>query len=251
MIMQPYKRTKRSIPLSILLVKGALLLGGIVVVFVLIRLLVGKSRPMPLAVDDVRREFASKAALIAKIDELEHALGAQAALVEQSAMLEQENEALKAQFGRSPAKEGTLARVVAAPRRSFYDTLVIDAGSDEGVAVGAIAYAFDSIALGSVASVDAHRAVVELFSAPARETAGTAEGSETTITLIGRGGGEYEVRMPRDMHFTIGELVSYQSIDSAVLAKVEKIVTDPRDPFQRLLAKAPVNLSALKFVIVK
>ena len=129
--------------------------------------------------------------------------------------------------------------------------MVIDAGSAEGVSEGAVAYAFDSIALGTVASLDSHRAVIQLYSSPGRQTSGTAEGSETTITLIGRGGGEYEVRMPRDMHFSIGELISYQSIESAILAKIERIATDPRDPFQRLLAKAPVNLNALKWVIVR
>jgi hypothetical protein len=57
--------------------------------------------------------------------------------------------------------------------------------------------------------------------------------------------------LPRDVPFNVGETVSLQSVQVASLAVVEKVVTDPRDPFQRLLAKVPVNLQALKFVVVK
>jgi cell shape-determining protein MreC len=128
---------------------------------------------------------------------------------------------------------------------------VIDAGSVEGVSIGQHVFAFDSIAVGVVTGLDTHNATVELYSAPGRETTGTATGNNVAVTLIGRGGGEYEVHLPRDVHFDIGESIAYQSTTSAILAQIEKITTDPRDPFQRLLAKAPVNLNALKWVIVK
>ena len=71
------------------------------------------------------------------------------------------------------------------------------------------------------------------------------------LKLLGRGNGEYEVHMPRDIRFDVGSIIAYQSSTPTILAQIERIVTDPRDPFQRLLAKAPVNLQALKWVIVK
>ena len=92
---------------------------------------------------------------------------------------------------------------------------------------------------------------MHLFSAPGKTTSGTAAGNDVGVTLIGRGGGEYEVRIPRDVEFVVGELIAHQSSTTRVLAEIERIATDPRDPFQRLIAKAPINLQALEWVIVR
>ncbi len=249
--MQQFKRSRRTIPLPALLLRMTVIAVGVIILFFIIRMVV-REVPVPaLHADNIRDGFSSKRALILKINELENEIASNYEASLESALLREENEALKAEFGRLPAAKGTLARVLTAPNRSFYDTMIIDAGSAAGIAMGQIAYAFESIAIGTVASVEENRATVQLFSAPNRETAGTAEGSDVSITLIGRGAGEYEVRMPRDLHFEIGETVSLQSVHMAMLARIEKIATDPRDPFQRLLAKAPVNLAALKFVVVK
>ena len=99
--------------------------------------------------------------------------------------------------------------------------------------------------------VSENSSTVLLFSASGRETVGTTSGSDIALTLIGRGAGEYEVRMPRDIVFEQGGLISQQSLEVHPLATIQKIVTDPRDPFQRLLAKAPVNLQTMKWVVVK
>lgn len=155
------------------------------------------------------------------------------------------------ELARGIEPKGKLAHVLTEPNRSFYDTIVIDGGSTIGIHEGQIAYAFDSVALGTVSAVTPTTATVLLYSAPERETPGTSVGSDVTVTLIGRGGGEYEVRMPRDVRFEVGGMIAQQSINVANLARIEKIVTDPRDPFQRLLAKAPVNLQALKWVIIR
>src|SRR5690606_1039257 len=108
-----------------------------------------------------------------------------------------------------------------------------------------------AIALGTVSEVYNQKALVTLFSQSGRETVGNVVSSEMNITLVGRGAGEYEVRMPRDIAFAVGDKVSFQSINPTVLAEIQKIMTDPRDPFQRLLAKTPMNLVNLKWVIVK
>jgi cell shape-determining protein MreC len=158
---------------------------------------------------------------------------------------------LKAEFGRSDHIKGVLARVVVPPNRSIYDTIIIDAGVDEGITIGQNVFAFGSIAIGTISDVSTNSSTVSLFSASGRQTAGTTTGSDIAVTLIGRGAGEYEVRMPRDIVFEQGGGISTQSLGVHTIATIQKIVTDPRDPFQRLLAKAPVNLQTMKWVIVK
>jgi hypothetical protein len=57
--------------------------------------------------------------------------------------------------------------------------------------------------------------------------------------------------MPRDIVFEQGGIITEQTLKLNTIAVIQKIVTDPRDPFQRLLAKVPVNLQTLKYVVVK
>lgn len=251
--MSPYKTTRRHHN-PVLFILRILGIGMLVALLVLgIRFLVKAHGEViiPLYPDSFDATLMSRRALIAKTNELQSTLNSFNAQMSNLSLLESENRALKMELGREPAMRGTLAHVLTLPNRSFYDTFVIDAGSAEGIEVGKEVYAFNAIALGSVTSVAEHTAVVTLFSAPGHETSGTAVGSDVSVTLIGRGGGEYEVRMPRDVHFEVGSAIALQSVYPAVLAEVQKIITDPRDPFQRLLAKAPVNLTALKWVIVR
>jgi len=224
-----------------------------VIVIIIATLLVKKiaSHVPPVYGSTVSNELLSKRALISKVTALESQINSDQAQLSTLAQLQNENDTLKAELGRTPPPTGILANVLSLPNRSFYATMNIDAGSAEGIKQNMTAYAFGSVALGTVTSVSTHTATVQLYSAPGHQMTGTAVGSNVAVTLIGRGGGEYEVQLPRDVPFDIGSTVSAQSIDVATLATVEKIITDPRDPFQRLLAKAPVNLQALKWVIVR
>ena len=250
--MQPYKTTRRSPLTARYLVKGALVVVSSILFFLIISAVFKMIRTPSLHKPLLSEQLSSKKALIAKIDMLQQSIGESMIANQEAEMLRRENDALKTELGRTVTHgAGVLARVLTLPNRSFYDTIIVDAGRYEGITEGDMAYAFDSILLGTVTDVREHQATVQLFSAPGRQTAGTAEGTDVAITLIGRGAGEYEVRMPRDVQFVIGELISYQSVGVAILAKIEHIATDPRDPFQRLLAKAPVNLAALKFVMVR
>ncbi len=193
----------------------------------------------------------SKRALVSKVVGLQTTIDSYNAQISTVSQLQSENAALKAELGRTPAPTGVLAHVMTLPNRSFYNTVLLDGGNAEGIHESMVAYAFNSIAIGTVSSVTAHTATVQLYSATGRQTTGSVIGSDVAVTLFGRGGGEYEVQLPRDVPLDVGAAVSMQSVNVATLATIEKIVTDPRDPFQRLLAKVPVNLQALKWVIVR
>lgn len=208
-------------------------------------------RVPPVYGGTVGDQFLSKRALISKVNAMQTTIDSYNAQLSTLSQLQIENNALKAELGRSAAPVGTIATVMTLPNRSIYDTFLIDAGSAEGIKQGMVVSAFGSVALGTVSSVDLHDATVQLYSAPTRQTSGTAVGTTVAVTLIGHGGGEYEVQLPRDVPFNVGDTVALQSTTPSTLATIEKIITDPRDPFQRLLAKAPVNLQALKWVVVR
>ncbi len=234
-------------------VKAVLVLIAVYILSFVLRGIVNKTAHLivPVYSDSMRYAFSSRRALISRINELENTLESQNLAQQTVARIETENQELKAELGRLPESKGVLAHVLTIPNRSIYGTFLVDAGAIEGVNIGQVAYAFGTIALGTVTSVTEQSATIELYSTAGRETSGTAEGSQVAVTLVGRGAGEYEVRMPRNVPFDIGSVISEQSATSAILATVEKVITDPRDPFQRLLAKAPVNLQALKWVIIR
>lgn len=210
-----------------------------------------QSSTAPIYADVVSLSLNSKQSLIKKITLLQTTLDSQNASLSKLSTLESENIAFKSELGREDHIKGILARVTTPPSRSIYDTVVIDAGVDEGINVDQKVFAFGSVAIGTISDVSSNSSTVSLFSASGRQTAGTTSGSDIAVTLIGRGAGEYEVRMPRDIVFEQGGTISTQSLGVHTIATIQKIITDPRDPFQRLLAKAPVNLQTMKWVIVK
>jgi cell shape-determining protein MreC len=248
--MSPYSH-KRTSFLKRPIVSIIAILLGIFIVWIIARQVVTHQQVPTVYGDVTATAMLSRSALIKKVTELETTLASYQADLTELELLKNENQKLKAELGRSGTIKGILAHVITVPGRTFHDTFVIDAGTDQGITEGQTVYAFDSIALGVISQENKESSIVLLLSAPDRQTAGTVAGSELAVTLIGRGSGEYEVRMPRDIHFDIGEMVAYQSTTPAIIAQIEKIVGDPRDPFQRLLAKTPVNLQALKWVIVK
>lgn len=235
------------------LLKVGIIVVSAIVLILLVTLIIKRvaRRIPPMYGSTVGYEFLSKRALITKVNALQSQVASDQAQLSTLAQLQNENETLKAELGRVPPAHGILANVISLPNRSFYDTMNIDAGSAEGIKAAMTVYAFDSVGLGTITSVSAHTATVQLFSTPGHQMSGTAVGSNVAVTLIGRGGGEYEVQLPRGVPFNVGSTVAMQSTDVATLATIEKIITDARDPFQRLLAKAPVNLQALKWVVVR
>ncbi len=207
---------------------------------------------LPISHEVVYLQSLSKQSLIKKIQAQQSELERLLALQAENAVLVKENEMFKLEFDRSDSKkEGILARVITLPDKSLYDTMIVDAGEDQGVSVGQTVYAFGAVGLGTVSSVGKQQSTVLLFSAPGRETAATTTENTINVTLIGRGGGEYEIRMPRDVVFHEGDVVTEQTIHSAPLATVQKIVGDPRDPFQRLLAKMPLNIQNISWVFIR
>ncbi len=165
--------------------------------------------------------------------------------------LTDENKTLKEAFGMVIGVPGILAHVITSPDRSIYDTMLIDAGSAEHIAVGKTVYALDSVALGTVSTVYTHSAVISLFSSVGVQTSGSVVGSGISVVLTGRGSGEYEIRMPRDISFAVGDVIAQQSSDTKILATVEKVTGDSRHPFITVRAKTPVNLQTLPWVIIK
>ena len=78
-----------------------------------------------------------------------------------------------------------------------------------------------------------------------------ATSSGYDVKATARGGGNFEMTMPKDLTLSKGDQVVLPGLNSYVLGVVQTIISDPRDPFAKALLVSPVNIQELKFVEVE
>jgi cell shape-determining protein MreC len=155
-------------------------------------------------------------------------------------------------FGRDPMMTGVLTRVVAAPSRSPYDVILIDAGTDDGISEGDEAWFDTTLMLGTVESVSSNAARVRLFSSPGVETpviVGTS--TEALFTAIGSGGGAFEVSIPKDIPVTVGDALMLPTEGHGTLGFVREVTSHDTDSFQTVRVILPINLFETREVLIR
>jgi len=208
--------------------------------------------------------FISKSSLRRENEDLKSKLNEQEIRMLNYNSILVENISLKEILGRkNPKTSMILAGILSKPNQSLYDTLVLDAGEKQGIKIGDMVFALGNIPLGRVADVYPNSSKVILFSnagektqvvvgdKPARTDDSGRSGGNVFMEIVGRGGGNFEMIMPRDFVPQKGDQVFLPGIASYVLGIIETILSDPRDPFQKALLISPVNVQELKFVEVE
>lgn len=169
-------------------------------------------------------------------------------LVELS-VLGDENKKIKELLGRSGNDETIFAGLITNPNQSLYNTFNIDAGSVDGIKLGAKVFVGDAF-IGKVTDVFDKYSTVTSLSNPGEETNAVVSESDISITVIGRGG-DFEVDLPRDIPFQPGMAIVSQGSKPKIIAIIEKIISDPRDPFQKVLARLPMNMRTVRWVFIE
>jgi cell shape-determining protein MreC len=167
-------------------------------------------------------------------------------------LLQKENENLKALLGRLPEKSDfVLANIISKPNKSLYDTLVLDIGINNGVGVGQVVFADIQFPIGYITAVYDRTSVATLFSNSKEITNAQIEGSNTSVDLVGRGGGNFEINVPHELSVPNGSFVIAPHLGSRIVAIVADIVSDPHDPMNKIILKSPVNIQDLKWVQIQ
>ncbi len=167
-------------------------------------------------------------------------------------ILKNENVKLKEYFGRiGPEHKFVLGTVLLRPNRSPYDTLVIDIGSNMGIKEGDKVYADVTHPIGTISQVNPYTANVVLYSNPNTQTDVMIDGLETTVNLVGRGGGNFEMNTPHDFEVPSNAVVFLPTLNSEVIATVAGLLSKPTDLNKKYLLKTKVNIQNIKFVQVK
>ena len=195
--------------------------------------------------------FLFKSSLLEQNQNLQMSLSEKEAQMANYLSLQAENEQLKEILGRKKNKVNLLlAGILAKPNQSAYDTLLLDVGAEQGIQEGDLIFASGDVPLGKIVSVYPDLSKALLFSSPGERTSVILPGN-IFLELVGRGGGNFEMAIPRDLPLQKGDQAILPGIHAYTLAIVQTTISDPRDLFTKALLTSPVNVQSLKFVQVE
>ncbi len=163
--------------------------------------------------------------------------------------LYQENLDLKTRLNRDARVGRILGGVLLRPPATPYDTLVIDAGKAEGVALGDVVSAGGTTVIGTVSEVYARAARVTLYSAPGQKYDALLRGS-VPLAIEGQGGGSLQARLPAGTAVSVGDAALLPGIAGGISAHVSRIERGDGESFVTLYFSLPVDMFSLRFVEV-
>ncbi|MBY0293796.1 rod shape-determining protein MreC [Patescibacteria group bacterium] len=182
-------------------------------------------------------------------------LASTTALVADRNALYEENLQLKNRLGRNASKAVILAGVLQRPPATPYDTLMIDAGAEEGVHQNDFVSAGGTMRIGTVAEVYAHTSRVVLFSAPGQTYDVLLRLASTTqvvpVSMQGQGSGSFVGQVPAGTPVKVGDSLVFPGIASAFAGTVSSVLFDPKQSFITLYARLPVDLLSLQYVEIE
>ncbi len=174
-------------------------------------------------------------------------------------VLYQENLDLMTRLGRDASVKTILAGVVLRPPAVPYDSYVIDAGSEQGVAIGDQVSAGGTTLIGTVRQVYATTARVVLFSAPgesydallmSQNASTTATHGTVPVRVDGGGAGSLSAHVPAGTNVVVGDSIVFPGIVGGFSGIVSQVVAPEGDSFKTIYLHLPVNPFSVLFVEV-
>lgn len=203
-------------------------------------------------IENVSKNFLTKKFLISENQKLRDEIDNLNQKLVEYQILKDENQDLKDFIGGFDDIENVkLANVISRPPVSFYDTMIVDLGEDDGIFVGQRVFVNDNMIIGTISDVYKKTSLVSLFSTPNTETKGILVPSNTEINLFGNGGGSFSANIPRDLVVSPGTIVTFPGRQNDILAIALSNISDPRDPLNTVLFRSPVNFNNIHYVGIK
>lgn len=144
-----------------------------------------------------------------------------------------------------------LAGVVARPPESPYDTLVLAAGTKEGITLGMEVFGSGGVPLGIISSVLPDFSRATLFSAPNMMIHGWVGEGNLPITIQGSGAGVMSASLARSADIVIGDTVFAPGPGALPMGSVTRIDNDPTAPELVLRIMPALNLFSITWVVVR
>jgi cell shape-determining protein MreC len=166
--------------------------------------------------------------------------------------LETENEHLKELLGRKPEKDDRkLAVIISRPPKTPFDSFLIDSGENNGIEIGDYVYGEFDFLIGQVEVVSSQTSIIKLFSSPGMKKDVLIASSSTPVVVEGRGGGNFYIKVPKNIDVYEGDPVVVPGLSSSLLGVVEKVDGGEGDAYSHIYFKLPVNINSLRYVQIK
>jgi len=162
-------------------------------------------------------------------------------------ILRADNQAFRETFGIPSGPSAKAYAVLVHPSQTPYDILVLDAQQGTKPSLGTRVVS-GLTALGTTVEAGESFIKIDLYSSNARETDGRLLPSGTPLLLVGKGGGNFSVRVPRDMGIGIGDLVVLPGDPAYALARVGSVEESEKDSFKYIRLISPKNIFTLRWV---
>lgn len=162
--------------------------------------------------------------------------------------LREENEDLKAMLGRKSEYDFTLARILSAPPVSPYDTLLIDAGTDQGVFIGMQALSQGDFKVGEVTRVWGRTALVSLYSTPNTQLSVTVGSSSIPAVAWGLGGGNLRIILPRGVSVKVGDMANIPALAPEYAGTVDAIDRPEGSSLEAIYVRLPFDVDKEKWL---
>ncbi|MFA5744934.1 MAG: rod shape-determining protein MreC [Candidatus Paceibacterota bacterium] len=191
------------------------------------------------------QHFSDAAALASKNEQL----------MSENASLASENQALSQKISSISAikdvSTGILAGVVARPPESPYDTIVIAAGSDNGVSVGMEVFGSGGVPVGVVSTITDNFSRATLFSSPNMNTLGWVGRNSMTLSIVGAGAGSMNATVSRSADIVVGDIVFVPGPGMLPIGTVTRVDSDSSSPSVALRIQPILNPFSLSWVLVR
>lgn len=194
--------------------------------------------------------LASKNRLLNENNELRSQLDSARLEIISQSIYKDENQKLKEILGRKTHDNLLLAQILSKPNRSPYDIIVVDVGTNNGVAVGQKVLAKGLVPIGEVIETTPKNAKIKLHSTPGNTTQALLEGTGIDLDLKGTGSGGFEIIIPKDVEVRNGQAILSKEVYAHTIALVSGVVSTERDSYKKVLAKSPINIQELAWVEV-
>jgi cell shape-determining protein MreC len=157
---------------------------------------------------------------------------------------------LRERLGRADAPSSRIvAAVLQRPPWTPYDSLVIDAGANYGIAAGSLVSAGGQGLIGRVSEVYDTSARVELFSAPGASYQALLNGTQP-VAVEGLGGGSLRTEVPAGTQVKVGDTVAFPGLLGGIVSLVSATETKAGESFIVVYMRLPANPADLRFVDV-
>ena len=168
------------------------------------------------------------------------------------ATVEEDARALRALAKLATEEDGVGAPIISSLFSSPYGTLLVGAGSDEGVEVGDLVLSGDggrgSFVVGRVRDVGRHRALVDYALAPGTRFEGVIGGA--TLQIEGAGGRNARAEAPDSVLIESGDPVIVSEFGGRAVGIVGSISHDVANASNDIFINLPVDLGVLRYVYV-